>query len=435
MKKFLKKTLLFLFIIASIYGVGRLGVVTYDSYLHVPREPYAVMQTQNSITVKWQSDEFEVGSLDYGFFSDSLSKNIKDEKKTKKHSITVSGLNECTKYYYKVNSDSLEIDNEDRSFKTLCKNADSQKIWVIGDSGEPGKDQDRVYKQMLKQIDNDFNKLDMWVLLGDNAYRSGTQKQYNKNMFEPYKELVKRFVPWAVIGNHDARRWAFYNIWDFPTNGESGGEPSGSEKYYSIDNGNLHLVMLDSEMRRIDANSDMAAWLKKDLSKNTKPWVIVALHTPPYTDGGHNSDSDYDSGGRMKKVRENLVPIFDEYGVDLVLSGHSHDYERSQLIVNHTGKSKSFNKQNIVQDAKSCYTKSIKPTKDSGTIYQVCGSSAKLDHADLKHPALPFAFQEMGSIILDITPTTLSSKFINIDGNIMDEFIIKKDNTSCEGKK
>ncbi|EDZ62675.1 metallophosphoesterase [Sulfurimonas gotlandica GD1] len=435
MKNFLKKLLIFLFIAASIYGVGRLILVTYDSYLHVPRAPYAVMQTQDAITIKWQTPEFEVGSLEYGFFSDSMNTKIRDKKQTKKHSITISGLNECTKYYYKVSSDSLDIDNEDRSFKTLCKNADSQKIWVIGDSGEAGKDQDRVYSQMLKHIDKDFNKLDMWILLGDNAYRSGTQKQYNKNMFEPYKELVKRFVPWAIIGNHDDRRWAFYNIWDFPTKGESGGEPSGSEKYYSINNGNLHLVMLDSEMRRIDANSDMVAWLRKDLSKNTKPWVIVALHTPPYTDGGHNSDSDYDSGGRMKKVRENLVPVFDEFGVDLVLSGHSHDYERSKLIAKHTGKGKSFNKQNIVQDAKSCYSKSIKPAKNSGTIYQVCGSSAKLDQANLKHPALPFAFQEMGSIILDITPTTLSSKFINIDGKIMDEFIIKKDNTSCEGKK
>ena len=45
--------------------------------------------------------------------------------------------------------------------------------------------------------------------------------------------------------------------------------------------------------------------------------LTLALHTPPYTDGGHDSDSDYDSGGRMKKVRENLVPIFDEYGVQI----------------------------------------------------------------------------------------------------------------------
>jgi predicted phosphodiesterase len=435
LKKFLKRTLLFIFVAASLYGIGRLGVVTYDSYVLVPRAPYAVMQTQTSITIKWQSPEVEVGSLEYGFFYDSLNKKIKDKKKTKMHSTTISGLNECTKYYYKVNSNSLDIDNKNRSFKTLCKNADSQKIWVIGDSGKRGEDQTKVYEEMLKQIDNNFNKLDMWLLLGDNAYRSGTQKQYNKTLFEPYKELVKRFVPWAIRGNHDARRWAFYRIWDFPTKGESGGEPSGSENFYSIDNANLHLVMLDSEIQRMDVNSDMVKWLKKDLSKNTKPWVVVALHTPPYTDGGHDSDDDGDSGGRMKKVRENLIPIFDEYGVDLVLSGHSHGYERSKLIVNHTGKSKSFNEKNILQDAKSCYTKSLKPTKNSGTIYQVCGSSAKLDTAELKHPALPFAFAQMGSILLDITPTTLSSKFINIDGNIMDEFIIKKDNTSCEGKE
>jgi len=435
LKKLLKKTLIFILVIASFYGVGRLGVVTYDSYVFVPRSPYTVMQTHNSITVKWQSNEFEIDSLEYGFFPDSLDNLLREKKKTKKHSITISGLNECTKYYYKVNSESLEIDNEDRYFKTLCSQADSQKIWVIGDSGKAGENQQKVYQQMLEYIGHDFNKLDMWLLLGDNAYTSGTQKQYNKSMFEPYKELIKRFTPWAVNGNHDDRRWAFYHIFDFPTNGESGGEPSGSEKFYSIDNANLHLVMIDSEMRRTDANSDLVDWLKRDLSKNIKPWVVVAFHTPPYTDGGHDSDSSYDSGGRMKKIRENLVPIFDEYGVDLVLSGHSHDYERSKLIANHTLKSDTFNDKHIIQDAKSCYTKSIKPTKNSGTIYLVCGSSSKLDRADLKHPAMPFAFEQMGSVILDITPTTLSSKFISIDGKILDKFIIKKDNTPCKGKK
>ncbi|WP_373035463.1 purple acid phosphatase family protein [Sulfurimonas sp.] len=435
MKIFLKKTLLVLLVIASIYGLGRLGVVTYDSYVFVPREPYAVMQTQNSITLKWQTPEFEVGKVEYGFFSDTIDKEINDTKKTKKHSITISNLNECTKYYYKVSSGSLKIDNENRSFKTLCKNSDNQKIWVIGDSGKHGKDQTKVYEQMLKYIDNDFSKLDMWVLLGDNAYRSGTQKQYNKTLFEPYKELIKRFVPWAVRGNHDARRWAFYNIWNFPKNAESGGVASGSEHFYSIDNGNLHLVMLDSEIIRVDANSDMVTWLKKDLHANKKPWVIVVLHTPPYTDGGHNSDSDYDSVGKMKKVRENLVPIFDKYGVDLVLSGHSHDYERSKLIINHTGKSNTFSEENVVQNSKFSYTKPLKPTKDSGTVYQVCGSSAKLDRADLKHPALPFSFEMMGSVMLEITPTTLNSKFISIDGKIMDEFTIKKEKTSDQGKK
>ncbi|MCK9490535.1 MAG: metallophosphoesterase family protein [Sulfurimonas sp.] len=432
MKKFFKTVLKLVFIAALLYGIGRFGINTYDSHVFVPRSPYTVMQTQDSITIRWNSPKFEIGSVEYGFFSDSLDKTLVDPKKTKIHSITISGLNECTKYYYKVLSDSMSIDNEDRSFKTLCAAKDTQKLWVIGDSGQVGENQTKVYTSMLDYIEHDFNNLNMWVLLGNNAYKNGSQKQYNESFFEPYSELLKRFTPWAVIGNNDAKRWAFYNIFDFPTKGESGGEPSGNEKFYSIESGNLHLVMLDSEMYRIDRNSDLAAWLREDLKKNTKPWVIVALHTPPYTDGSHNSDSDYDSGGRLKKVRENLVPIFDEFGVDLVLSGHSHSYERSKLMINHIGKSNTLGKHNIVQDAKSCYTKSIKPSKDSGTIYQVCGSSSKLEHATLKHPALPFAYEQMGSLIIDITPTTLSSKFLSIDAKILDEFIIKKNTTPCQ---
>jgi len=431
LKSFFKTVLKLAVISALLYGIGRFGINTYESHVFVPRSPYSVMQTQNSITIKWQSPEFEVGSIEYGLFPDALDKTLADAKKTKKHSITISDLNECTKYYYKVSSNSMSIDNEDRSFRTLCKEKEAQRLWVIGDSGKAGEDQTRVYNAMLDYIEHDFNNLNMWVLLGNNAYEKGSQKQYNENFFKPYAELLKRFTPWAVIGNRDAKRWAFYNIFDFPTKGESGGVPSGSEKYYSVESGNLHLVMLDSEIYRIDKNSNLVVWLREDLKKNTKPWVIVALHTPPYTNGGHNSDNNLDSGGRLKKVRENLVPIFDEFGVDLVLSGHSHNYERSKLMINHIGKSNTLGKDNIVQDAKDCYTKPINTTKNSGTIYQVCGSSSKLARAALKHPALPFAYEQMGSLIIDITPTTLNSKFLSIDGEVLDEFVIKKDDTPC----
>ena len=432
MIKILKKALLFIVVIASLYGVGRLIDVSYGSFQFVQREPYMVMQTQNSITIKWQTPKNEIGEVNYGFFSDNLDSKLKEKNAVDKHSITINNLQECTKYFYWVTSDSMSIDNKNRSFSTLCKKSDKQLLWVIGDSGKKGDNQTKVYAEMKKYINNDFNNLDMWILLGDNAYSSGTQKQYNKTLFEPYIELVKRFVPWAVIGNHDARRWAFYDIWDFPTKGESGGKASGNESFYSIDNGNLHMVMLDSETVDRDEDGEMAEWLRADLKTNTKPWVIVAFHTPPYTDGGHHSDNDYDSRGRMKDMRETFVPIFDKYSVDLVLGGHSHDYERSKLIVSHTGKSDTFDEtKNIVQNKKSCYTKPLKATSNSGTIYQVCGSSSKLDMADLNHPALPYNFQTMGSLMIELTPTTLTSKFLTIDGKIADEFTIYKNNFTC----
>ena len=428
MKKFIKKVLLGLLALVVIYGIGRFIDVSYGSFQFVKRQPYLVTQTANSMAVKWQTPESEVGKIAYGLSPQTLSNVRLEEVGTKKHKITMSNLEECTRYYYKVVSDSLVIDNMDRSFTTLCNEKSFQRLWVIGDSGDDTKNQREVYKQMNDSIKRDYTQLDMWVLLGDNAYTSGTQKQFNKSLFKPFIELVKRFTPWAVPGNHDARRWAFYDIFDFPMHGESGGVPSGHEEFYSVDNGNLHLVMLDSETVNRDNDGSMAEWLRKDLAANKKPWVIVAFHTPPYSDGGHKSDSDWDSRGRLKDMRENFVPIFDEYGVDLVLSGHSHGYERSKLIVNHLGKSDTFSTQNIVQDRKTDYVKSLTKKKNSGTIYQVCGSSAKLDGATYNHPALPYSLAQMGSLIIELTPTTLTSKFLNIDGKITDEFrITKKD--------
>ncbi|OIP54097.1 MAG: serine/threonine protein phosphatase [Helicobacteraceae bacterium CG2_30_36_10] len=436
MKKFIKRALLFVVIIASIYGIGRVIDVSYGSYVFVERQPYMVMQTAKSITIKWQTPKAEIGTLAYGLSPENLNHVLLEEVGSDKHSISIPKLKECTKYFYSVTSPSMSIDNEGRSFSTLCQNADLQRLWVIGDSGDRGAGQATVYNKMLGYIHNDFSQLNMWLLLGDNAYSSGTQKQFNKALFEPYKELVKRFVPWAVTGNHDTRRWAFYDIWNFPTKGESGGVPSGNKYFYSIDNGNLHIVMLDSENPSLDSDGDMANWLRKDLQANTKPWTIVVFHTPPYTDGGHKSDDEYNSGGRMVNMRENFVPIFDEFGVDLVLNGHSHGYERSKLMLNHLGKSNTFDaKKHLVQDNDSCYTKQLKATKNSGTVYVVCGSSSKLDSATLKHPAMPFSHQKMGSLILEVTPTTLTSKFLTVFGTIADEFTINKNNSECKNTK
>ena len=427
MLKILKKIGLGLVIIVALYGVGRFIDVAYGSWQFVDRQPYMVMQTQNSMTIKWQTPKSEIGNVSYGLSPTTLKSIVIDKKDTHKHSITLKNLQVCTQYYYSVESPSLHIDNDGRSFTTLCEKADLQRLWVIGDSGDDTKNQRKVYSQLFNYIDNDYKALDMWVLLGDNAYTSGTQAQFNKTLFEPFIELVKRYEAWAVPGNHDMRRWAFYDIFDFPTKGEAGGVASGREEFYSVNNANLHLVMLDSETVSRSNSGEMATWLKKDLANNTKPWVIVAFHTPPYSDGGHKSDDDWDSRGRLKDMRENFVPIFDEYGVDLVLSGHSHGYERSKLIINHLGKSDTFSEKNILQDRKTGYTKSLLEKKNSGTIYQVCGSSAKLDGATYNHPALPYSLAQMGSLIIELTPTTLTSKFLNIDGKITDEFKITKE--------
>lgn len=426
----LKKTSLFLLLLILLYATGRISVLAYDSYLHIPRQPYLQMQTYDSIEVKWQTLKSEIGCIQYGKLS--ADTKICEKAPTDGHSIRVKNLEEGSSYRYKVLSDSLQIDNENRFFTTLHKDKQKpQNIWIIGDSGQSGPDQLKVLKAM--QDYKQGKAPDLWLLLGDNAYRSGTQKQYNKGLFEPYAELLKTNVPWAVIGNHDARRWAFYDIFDFPSLGQSGGTSSNNKKFYSLEQGDLHILMIDSETTDLSKDSELLQWIEKDLNANTKKWTIAVFHHPPYTHGGHNSDNPSDSHykfsmtGRLFLLRENIIPVLEKYDVDLVYSGHSHVYERSKLIHKHYQDSTHFDtKRHIVQDDNSSYCKKLEKTPYAGTIYTVMGSSSKLDQGSLNHPALPISFEEMGSVLLEVNEGYLRSSFLNIDGKIKDSFTLHK---------
>ena len=72
----------------------------------------------------------------------------------------------------------------------------------------------------------------------------------------------------------------------------------------------------------------MATWLRSDLASTSQNWTIAFWHHPPYSKGSHDSDTEYELVG----MREVFLPILEANGVDLVLTGHSHDYERTWLI-------------------------------------------------------------------------------------------------------
>jgi hypothetical protein len=95
-------------------------------------------------------------------------------------------------------------------------------------------------------------------------------------------------------------------------------------RYYSFDYGNAHFCVVDSNklvLAREEATSDtMLAWLDEDLGQTRQKWVVVSCHHPPYNAGPHGSE---------ERVRTELVPILETHGVDLVLSGHQHNYQRS----------------------------------------------------------------------------------------------------------
>ena len=438
MMRWIKRLFKLVLLIVVSYAVGRLGVVFFSSQLTGVRAPYLQSLTQDSVTIRWQTRRNRMGVLKYGLHPDNLNYTLLEDAVGKVHSITVNELQPGTRYYYTTGDISgyKEPDSEYDWFRTMPKvdSAKATRIWVIGDSGQPGEVSIDVRDAMMNWIEEnprpDNEYIDLWLALGDIAYRSGTNEQFQAALFDTYPNILRNQSLWPVYGNHDARRWTYFKLFTLPENGEAGGVPSGTEHYYAIDYANIHLVMLDTQDSSLNPDSDMLTWLKEDLAQNTKQWLIVAFHHPPYSKGTHNSDNRKDSDGRMVKVRKNLLPILEAAAVDLVLSGHSHMYERSHLMDCHYDQSDEFGDDNIVSNGIYGQYKEYRKPRDniahSGAVYVVAGSSSKVDSGPLNHPAMVVSMEEAGSLVIDVEGSRLTSRFINAEGVVKDEFSIQK---------
>lgn len=437
--RILKRTGFVFLAILVLYAIGRPTQIWLDGFYSGVREPYLQMMSTDAVTLRWQSEKAYVGVVRYGLKLGQLNSVRIESDSKEEHEIRLTNLKPGTKYFYSVGSEAAEsFQGAEYWFKTAPKTklnkAKPVRFWVTGDQGYPNPVQNQVRDAMLNWVKQhprqpvNNTPLDLWLTTGDNAYRSGSNEQFQAGFFEPYKAILKNTPVWPVYGNHDARRWVFFDIFSFPANAESGGTASGTENYYSFDYANIHFVMLDSQESSLAPDGEMLTWLKKDLEQTKQQWLITLFHHPPYTKGSHDSDSQRDSRGRLISVRENVLPILESAGVDLVLSGHSHMYERSELINCHYGSSSTFDKNLIRNQAKdNIYNKKESAiSANSGTIYAVIGSSAKVDMGPLNHPAMPASLAEAGSMIFDIHDKRLIAYFINKDGKVKDRFEINK---------
>ena len=435
--RWLKRTGIFIVILLVAYGVGRPVHKWLDGFYTGQRGPYLQMPAPDAITIRWQSEDESLGVVRYGVLPEQLNQVIQESEAVEEHELRLTDLKPATKYYYSIGTKSSVIyQGRDFNFKTapVTGKTTPVRFWVTGDQGYPNEIQDQVRNAALSWTKQNPRSsansplFDFWLTTGDNAYKSGSNPQFQAGFFEPYKHILRNTPAWPGYGNHDSRRWVFFDLFTFPTMAESGGLASGTEHYYSFDYANIHFVMLDTQESDHDSDSKMLSWLKKDLQQNKQQWLIAIFHHPPYTKGSHNSDNQGDSGGRLFTVRESILPVLEAAGVDVVLSGHSHMYERSHLINCHYGLSDTFNKTLIRSDSKnSVYDKHAnKLMPYTGAVYAVIGSSSKVDIGPLDHPAMPFSFQEAGSMVFDVNKNNLKAYFVNKEAKVLDKFEITK---------
>jgi hypothetical protein len=410
----------------------------------VTRGPYLQKANQNSVIIRWRTDIATDSRVDVGVSPILMNNTTTNQNFTTDHEVLVSGLNPNTSYFYGVGHFSqLLASGNNMYFETLPNEGESgdYEFLVLGDCGTGYQEQIDVRNAVIGAYGNHFDGM---LLLGDNAYQSGFDSEYQSNFFEKYTEFTNNTVIWPAPGNHDYNNHipfspdpAYYDAFNLPTNGESGGVPSGTEKYYSYNFGNIHFISLDSYDVPRSASAAMATWLNQDLAANNEKWVVAYWHHPPYTKGSHDSDNDNFLDGELVEMREEIVPILEAYGVDLILNGHSHSYERSMLIDGHYGNSNSFNANHQVDNSTGNYPAvdcpyhkdSNAPSTHNGTVYCVMGNSGKTSGIDSEwpHPVMvSYTNTEVGALIINVKNNRLDATFCTGTGAIYDHFTIVK---------
>jgi hypothetical protein len=250
----------------------------------------------------------------------------------------------------------------------------SVKFAVIGDTGTGDRTQLAI-----------GNELSSWrtrypfefvVMMGDNKYGGESPKDFDKKFTKPYKSILDAGVKfYAALGNHDDAALQ-RNYKPFNMNGERfyTFKPQAGVRFFALDSNYVDKSQLD--------------WLDKQLAVSGSEWKIMFFHHPLYSSG--------ETHGSAELQRGLLEPVFMKYGVNVVLTGHEHFYER------------------------------IKPQK--GIAYFILGSSAKLRKGDLSKTDLTaygndtdYAF-----ILMEIVGDELFFQTINQKGATLDTGSIKR---------
>ena len=279
----------------------------------IVRGPYISRVTGDSAVISWWTNLTTFGTVSIG------GRLIPDPAgNTQHHSVTVTRLARGASYPFTVKSKGVTASGV---LRTAAIAGQTFSFAAIGDfgGGSIGEFQNAA------NIARDGTQFIQTV--GDDVYPSSGLP--DPNFSKSYSDFDQRFFrPFGTVLTSQAY---------FPANGNKeyydNGEfwkvfpmPGGLHTWYNYNWGNAHILVLDTE-QSIAPGSPQYNYAKADLAGNQKAtWRIVVLQRPPYSSVSVNSSS--------KSVQQFLVPVFQSQHVSLVLSGNSHNYERTYPLIN-----------------------------------------------------------------------------------------------------
>jgi hypothetical protein len=254
---------------------------------------------------------------------------------------------------------------------TLPLKEGSTRFMVVGDTGTGGKEQYELAGVMLRYWQS--FPFDFALMMGDNLYGSEKAEDYKRKFEDAYRPLLDNKVKfYATLGNHDESNERFYA--NFNMNGA---------EYYNFKKGPVSFYSLNSNYM----DKKQLVWLEEKLKADTSDWKVAFFHHPPYSSGGKH--------GSSTGLREVVEPLFVKYGVNVVLAGHEHFYER------------------------------IKPQK--GIYYFISGAGGKLREGDVKEnsPLMEKAFDtDLSFMLWEVAGDEMHFQVISRAGETVDSGVI-----------
>jgi len=254
---------------------------------------------------------------------------------------------------------------------TLPNKEGSVRFLVVGDTGTGTEQQHELARVMMQY--HDAFPYEFALMLGDNMYGGEKAADFKRKFEDVYRGLLDRKVKfYATLGNHDESNQRFYEHFNLK-----------GEEYINFKKGNVSFYSLNSNYM----DKKQVKWMEEKMAADTSEWKIAFLHHPPYSSGGKH--------GSSTGVREVVEPIFLKYGVNVVLAGHEHFYER------------------------------LKPQK--GIYYFISGAGGKLRKGDVKDnsPLTEKAFDsDMSFMLVEIDKHQMHFQVISRTGETVDSGVL-----------
>ncbi|HYE33450.1 MAG TPA: metallophosphoesterase [Methylomirabilota bacterium] len=289
------------------------------------RSPFIQNTSSNSVQIIFKTLQPTTARVTIAPVADpSDTRAISAPFATNKHVVTVTNLIPDQQYSYQVTIEAggRTALSPPAHFKTLSMRG-AARFYLLGDSGSGSAEQVAIAQQMRK-VPGDFV-----VLLGDVVYPSFVPQLEDLRLFSVYADQMRTTPFFLAAGNHDgyAHRPFFFDAFYLPTNNMTGGE-----EFYSFDHGAGHFIVLDTDLQvaaRYDGDSPQYKWLEADLAATRQPWKMIFFHHIIRSSAYHNYD-DYNRNGihDSAELQFSIGTLAEKYGVQLIVTGHDHIYER-----------------------------------------------------------------------------------------------------------